>query len=150
VIDQLRDQIKNRLGELEAEAGRLRTALGALGNAAAPATTERTPAAPRRPRSAAPTREARATATAAAPARRTRRAATRSPRRTASGSTKAAVLSALASGEAMTASQVAAKAGLGRASVSTTLSKLAKNGDVQKAARGYQLQSAGRTPATTA
>lgn len=39
----------------------------------------------------------------------------------------------------MTASEVANATGLGRASVSTTLSKLAKNGDITKAARGYQI-----------
>jgi DNA-binding IclR family transcriptional regulator len=39
----------------------------------------------------------------------------------------------------MTASQVAEQTGLGRASVSTTLSKLVKSGEVQKAQRGYQL-----------
>ena len=48
------------------------------------------------------------------------------------------MLAALASGEAMTASQVAEATGLGRASVSTTLSKLAKSGEVRKAARGYE------------
>jgi hypothetical protein len=43
----------------------------------------------------------------------------------------------------MTAGEVATATGLGRASVSTTLSKLAKSGEVTKAARGYQL--AGQT-----
>jgi len=52
------------------------------------------------------------------------------------------VLAALAGSEAMTASQVAAKAGLERATVSTTLSKLAKAGEVQKAERGYRLAPA--------
>ena len=56
-----------------------------------------------------------------------------------------AVLQALSGGEAMTAGEVATATGLGRASVSTTLSKLAKSGGVTKAARGYQL--AGQTPA---
>ena len=55
------------------------------------------------------------------------------------GGTKAAVLDALAGGEAMTAGEVANRTGLGRASVSTTLSKLAKTGEVSKADRGYQL-----------
>lgn len=59
--------------------------------------------------------------------------------RTARGATTASVLAALAAGEAMTAGQVAAKAGLARPTVSTTLSKLAKSGDVQKAKRGYRL-----------
>jgi len=39
----------------------------------------------------------------------------------------------------MTAGEVAAATGLGRASVSTTLSKLARSGEVSKADRGYQL-----------
>ena len=63
--------------------------------------------------------------------------------RTAPGATKASVLAALAGSEAMTASQVAAKAGLARPTVSTTLSKLAKTGEVHKAERGYRLTSKG-------
>jgi DNA-binding IclR family transcriptional regulator len=39
----------------------------------------------------------------------------------------------------MTASEVASKAGLPRGTVSTTLSKLAKSGAVEKAERGYRL-----------
>lgn len=39
----------------------------------------------------------------------------------------------------MTAGEVATATGLGRASVSTTLSKLARSGEVNKAERGYQL-----------
>jgi predicted transcriptional regulator len=61
--------------------------------------------------------------------------------RTAPGATKASVLAALAGGDAMTAGQVAAKAGLARPTVSTALSKLAKTGQVQKAKRGYRLTS---------
>jgi DNA-binding IscR family transcriptional regulator len=59
--------------------------------------------------------------------------------RTARGATTASVLAALAGGKAMTASEVASKAGLARPTVSTTLSKLAKSGEVQKAERGYRL-----------
>jgi DNA-binding IscR family transcriptional regulator len=62
--------------------------------------------------------------------------------RTAPGATKTSVLAALAGGDAMTAGQVATKAGLARPTVSTTLSKLAKTGEVQKAARGYRLTPA--------
>jgi predicted ArsR family transcriptional regulator len=51
--------------------------------------------------------------------------------RTAAGATKSAVLAALAGGEAMTAGQVAAKSGLARPTVSTTLSKLAKSGQIR-------------------
>ena len=49
------------------------------------------------------------------------------------------MLRALAGGSAMTAGEVATATGLGRASISTTLSKLASSGEVTKAARGYQL-----------
>ena len=78
------------------------------------------------------------------PARTRRAAASKAAtngRRT-HGATKSSVLAALAGGEAMTASQVATKAGLARPTVSTTLSKLAKTGEVQKADRGYRLPAA--------
>jgi Mn-dependent DtxR family transcriptional regulator len=50
----------------------------------------------------------------------------------------------------MTAGEVASKAGIARATVSTTLSKLAKSGEVQKAERGYRLAPAGEPPAAPA
>src|SRR5205814_7562429 len=77
-------------------------------------------------------------------ARRASRPAARSPRRTAPGATKAAVLAALAGGEAMTAGQVADKTGLARPTVSTTLSKLAKSGEVEKDERGYRCRRSPR------
>jgi DNA-binding MarR family transcriptional regulator len=58
------------------------------------------------------------------------------------GATKSSVLAALAGGQALTAGQVASKAGLARPTVSTTLSKLAKTGEVQKADRGYRIPAA--------
>ncbi len=61
--------------------------------------------------------------------------------RPARGATKHAVLAALAGGNAMTAGELVSGTGLGRASVSTTLSKLAKSGELTKAARGYQIAS---------
>jgi DNA-binding transcriptional ArsR family regulator len=59
--------------------------------------------------------------------------------RTAPGSTKAAVLAALAADRALTAGEVASATGLARATVSTTLSRLSKSGEVVKADRGYRL-----------
>jgi DNA-binding transcriptional ArsR family regulator len=59
-------------------------------------------------------------------------------RRNASGSTRTAVLAAFTDGDALTAAQVADKTGLGRATVSTTLSRLAKTGAIEKADRGYR------------
>lgn len=52
----------------------------------------------------------------------------------------------------MTAGEVATATGLSRASVSTTLSKLANNGEVTKAAHFYQLagQTAAGAPADSA
>jgi DNA-binding IscR family transcriptional regulator len=91
-------------------------------------------------------RATRSTSTGRAAGTRSRQRASRSTAasngRTAHGATKASVLAALGGGEAMTASQVAAKAGLARPTVSTTLSKLAKSGEVQKAERGYRLGKA--------
>ncbi len=150
MIDRLREQIQHRLDQLVGEADRLRKALAALGpRSSAPA---RKPASPRaatstRARSATP--KPTAPATTSARARRISQPAAGSPRRTAPGATKASVLEALADGDAMTAGQVADKTGLARATVSTTLSKLAKSGEVQKAERGYRLVADGSAPAAS-
>jgi DNA-binding transcriptional ArsR family regulator len=133
VIDEIRQDVQARLDEVLDEAERLIKALAALGGPEAhgsqgrastsrqngPRTRGATASTPRVTRSAG---------------RRTRRGA-----RSRSGGTKRSVLEALASGKVMTASDVATATGLGRASVSTTLSKLAKSGEVHKAPRGYEL-----------
>jgi DNA-binding IclR family transcriptional regulator len=49
------------------------------------------------------------------------------------------VLDAFSANGAMTAGEVAKPTGLARATVSTTLTKLAKTGEVTKAERGYRL-----------
>jgi DNA-binding transcriptional ArsR family regulator len=123
MIDTIRKQIEERLDQLLSEAEKLRRALAALdprGGSSAPARATAS-----RPRPAA-TRER-------TPQR------TRSTRRTAPGETKSRVLEALSDGKAMTAGEVATATGLARPTVSTTLSKLAKSGDVVKAERGYRL-----------
>ncbi len=144
VIDRLREQIQQRIDQLAGEAERLRKALAALDprSKAAPAPKPSAPKTPARTRAKAAPPKPKAPPTKSAPTRRTRQAAARSPRRTAPGATKASVLAALASGEAMTASQVANKTGLARGTVSTTMSKLAKSGEIQKAERGYRLPAA--------
>ena len=63
-----------------------------------------------------------------------RRAAAAAPR----GQTRAKVLEALKDGP-KTAGDIAAATGVPRGSASTTLSKLAKSGEVVKAERGYKL-----------
>jgi CRP-like cAMP-binding protein len=140
VIDSLREQIQERLDQLVHEADRLHKALAALDprSSKAPARKPPAPKPPVRKPEPAATRAA-ASATKRTAARRTRQTAARSPRRTAPGATKASVLAALAGGDAMTAGEVATKSGLARGTVSTTLSKLAKTGEVQKAERGYRL-----------
>lgn len=60
------------------------------------------------------------------------------------------MLAALAGGEAMTAGQVAGQTGLARGTVSTTLSRLAKSGEVNKAERGYRIAPTAKPPQAAA
>jgi hypothetical protein len=136
VIDRLREQIQERLDQLAGEADRLRKALAALDPRSSKTPTRKSPLRKPAQRTASkPT----VSATNNVPAQQTSRSAPRSPRRTAPGATKASVLTALADGEAMTAGQLADKTGLARGTISTTLSKLAKSGEAQKAERGYRI-----------
>ncbi|HEY5317304.1 MAG TPA: winged helix-turn-helix domain-containing protein [Solirubrobacteraceae bacterium] len=133
MIDRIRQEIQERLEQLLAEAEKLRDALAALDP------REQKPKARRAParsttRSASPRASTRSTGT-----RTSSRASTGSNSRTAPGATKNSVLAALGKGGAMTAGEVASATGLGRGTVSTTLSKLAKSGVVVKADRGYRL-----------
>jgi len=145
VIDQLREQIQQRLDQLAGEVDRLRKALAALDprspSRPAPRAAARTAPAPKRARSATPVTKA-PTMKSAPPPRTSRPPAPATRRRTARGATKASVLAALAGGEALTAGQVAEKTGLARGTVSTTLSKLAQSGEPQKAERGYRIAPA--------
>jgi DNA-binding transcriptional ArsR family regulator len=144
MIDRIRQDIQERLDQLLAEADKLRRALIALDP---------------RPQSATPPREAsnsaggdKASATPSLPKSPTARTRTRAasaasaPAKTASGATKTKVLSALSHNGALTASEVANATGLGRATVSTTLSKLAKSGQIAKAQRGYRLRESPNAP----
>lgn len=136
MIDRIRQEIQDRLAQVQAEAEKLGAALVALDP------REQKPArSTARSSTRASTRSAsRTTRTAASTGTRTRRASsTGSASRTAPGATKSSVLAALEKGGAMTAGEVASATGLGRGTVSTTLSKLAKSGVVVKADRGYKL-----------
>jgi DNA-binding transcriptional ArsR family regulator len=143
MIDRIRQDIQDRLDQLVSEADRLRQALAALGgdgDSNDGGSTQRSS------RSETPTRSRARSSSGSrsrggASASRSRSSNGGSGSRAAAGGTKNAVLRALAdaNGEAMTATEVASATGLGRASVSTTLSKLARAGDVTKASRGYQL-----------
>ena len=144
MIDRIRQDIQERLDQLHAEADKLRRALIALDP---------------RPQSATPPREARnsaggdkASATPSSPKSPTARTRTRAaraaspPAKAASGATKTRVLSALSHDGGLTAGDVANATGLGRATVSTTLSKLAKSGQIAKAQRGYRLRESPNAP----
>src|SRR5450755_3345812 len=141
MIDRIRQDIQERLDQLLAEADKLRRALIALDP---------------RPQSATPPREAsnsaggdKASATPSlpkSPTARTRTRAASAPAKTASGATKTRVLSALSHDGALTAGEVANATGLGRATVSTTLSTLAKSGQIAKAQRGYRLRESPNVP----
>jgi DNA-binding transcriptional ArsR family regulator len=152
MLDQIRRQIQDHLEELLGEIDKLRRALTALTSrdgepadgdraaavdssaadqSAAKTSGAATRRAPRRRKASVPPRPtAQPASPAAAPART----------RTAPGATKAAVLAALNEGSAMTAGEIAAATGLGRATVSSTLSKLATSRAITKAARGYRLR----------
>jgi DNA-binding transcriptional ArsR family regulator len=136
LIDRIRHDLQERLEQLLAEADKLRRALAALDPrepTAKPATTPSTTPSPTTTATAAP-KAPRRSASADTPQLRSGSRA-----RTAPGETKAKVLSALNSNGGMTASEVASATGLSRGTASTTLSKLAKIGEVTKAQRGYRL-----------
>jgi DNA-binding transcriptional ArsR family regulator len=143
LIDRIRHDIQQRLDQLLAEADKLRHALAALDprerSASKGRTTStppvakrgaKTPDAPKQTPTRTRTRTARTTTVA------------RASSRTAPGETKAKVLAALSSVGASTAGEVAKATGLARPTVSATLSRLSKSGEVLKADRGYRLPSA--------
>ena len=139
VLDQIIRATRASLDELLGEVERLRSTLAALTpGAGEPAARSGSSAEPLS--TAAPAAKPR---TRKPPAEATKPAA-----RTAPGATKAAILAALKNGEAMTASEIAAATGLGRATISTTLTKLAGAGEIAKAPRGYQLGPTDRAAAT--
>jgi biotin operon repressor len=153
MIDRIRQDIQARLDQLLSEADRLRQALSALGGDGGSRTPARSDSSSSSRSSAASTTQRRPRAArSTSRTRSTTRSTARRSTRASSGGTKDSVLKALsdASGNALTASEVAAATGLGRASVSTTLSKLARAGEVQKAERGYRLVASnnGGSPAT--
>src|SRR4051812_5663287 len=126
-IAQIEQQLKQHR-DLSDELERLRDALGRLERGVG--------ARVRGGRARAKTTSPQTTATArpTASATRRRRARAVAPR----GQTRAKILEALKEGP-KTAGDIAAATGTPRGSASTTLSKLAKSGEVVKAERGYQL-----------
>jgi DNA-binding transcriptional ArsR family regulator len=60
------------------------------------------------------------------------------------GQNKAKILAALKEGEPMTATEIARATGISAGTVSTTLNKMAKTGELTKAERGYRLPDQAR------
>jgi len=138
------EQIKARIGHIEEqvkrhrdlsdELERLRDALGRLeGGVGARVRGRRTPAKASSQRTTVATTSAPAAKVSAAVSR-PKRAAAPAPR----GQTRAKILEALKDGP-KTAGEIAAATGIGRGTASTTLTKLAKSGELVKAERGYKL-----------
>jgi DNA-binding transcriptional ArsR family regulator len=140
-VSAIIDGIKARIGQIEEqlrqhrdlsdELERLRGALDRLeAGVSARVRGRRTPAdtAARRTTTAA---ERTASTKSSAAATRQRRAAPR-------GQTRARILEALKDGP-KTAGEIAEATGIARGTASTTLSKLARSGEVVKAERGYKL-----------
>jgi len=143
LIDRIRHDMQQRLDQLLAEADKLRHALAALDprdRSTPKSRTARSQPPANTPDAPQPTAARTRVRTAS-----TANGANRSTR-TARGETRAKVLAALSSDRALTAGEVANATGLARGTVSTTLSKLSKTGDVVKADRGYRLPNTnGRT-----
>jgi DNA-binding transcriptional ArsR family regulator len=132
-IEQIEEQLRQHR-DLSDELERLRDALGRLeGGVAARVRGRRTPAEASSQRTTAAAKSP-AAAKRSAVASRPRRAAAAAPR----GQTRAKILDALKDGP-KTAGEIAAATGIGRGTASTTLTKLAKSGEVVKAERGYRL-----------
>lgn len=132
-VTQIEEQLKqhqNLTDELE----RLRSALARLEGEVRSRVTAgrrgRQPESTRAPKAAAKRKSAAAPGAAGAP----KRAATRTPR----GQNKAKILEALKDGP-KTASEISKQTGIGPGTVSTTLTKMAKAGEIAKADRGYEL-----------
>jgi hypothetical protein len=139
LIDRIRHDIQQRLEQLLAEADKLRQALVALDP------RERQNPAPKPTKSRAVAKRAAGTRTAVkrTPAHAGASDTRTSSTRTRPGETKGKVLAALSIERGLTAGEVAQATGLARPTVSTTLSKLSKTGDVLKADRGYRLPTRG-------
>ena len=90
--------------------------------------TERAPSQPAAKRS----RAAKPSRAATRPGAATRASAPR-------GQNQAKILAALKGSRPMTASEIASLTGISAATVSTTLTRMAKNGELTKAERGYRL-----------
>ncbi len=144
MLDQIRQDIQNRIDELLSEIDSLHRALAELASVDGEESADGMAAGAKSAGKAAAGRSRAASEKAISSARSSSRKAAgqaADAARSAQGATKSAVLGALRGGAAMTASEIAAATGLGRATISTTLTRLASAGEVSKAARGYVIKT---------
>ena len=136
-LKRIEDQV-TRDQRIVEELGRLRDAVNEL-ERAIPSPFSGDPVLAAEPSGLASPKRAdkRSTATKRARAATRRDAARRAiaPR----GQNQAKILEALRAGQPMTASEISQLTGISAATVSTTLTKMAKNGELAKAERGYRL-----------
>jgi predicted Rossmann fold nucleotide-binding protein DprA/Smf involved in DNA uptake len=132
-IAQIEEQLRQHR-DLSDELERLRDALGRLEDGVGARGRGRRTQAKTESRPTTVAAKPTATGKAAVTARKRRRGAPAAP----PGHTRAKILEALKDGP-KTAGEIAAATGINRGSASTTLSKLAKSGEVVKAERGYKL-----------
>jgi DNA invertase Pin-like site-specific DNA recombinase len=135
-LKQIEDQV-TQSQRIDDELGRLSDALKDLERAIVSSfSSEPVPAAEpseRAPRQRAPKRSRAAGRSRAATRPSAAKRAT-APR----GQNQAKILAALTGSQPMTASEIARRTGISAPTVSTTLTKMAKNGELTKAERGYR------------
>jgi DNA-binding transcriptional ArsR family regulator len=130
-LKQIEDQVTQNRRFVD-ELGRLRDIVKDLERAVVSRVGgERAPGAEPTARAGRPTPTTRSRAAARA------RAASRGP--APRGQNKAKILAALKDSEPMTATEIARVTGIAAGTVSTTLNKMAKTGELTKAERGYRL-----------
>ena len=139
-VSEIVEQIKARLKQIEDQFGqhqrladeleRVRDVAKGLERAVVSRITGRQAPLANGPTAAAPTRRA---------ARPTAVTDTTAPARAPRGQNKARILDALKGRGPMTASQIAEVTGIPAATVSSTLTKMVKTGELRKAERGYTL-----------
>jgi DNA-binding transcriptional ArsR family regulator len=129
-IGQIEEQLRQHR-DLSDELERLRGALERLEGGVSMRVRGRRASAPTASRRTTPTTEPSAPSKGSASAPTRRRPAPR-------GQTRAKILEALKDGP-KTAGEIAEATGVARGTASTTLSKLAKTGEIVKAERGYRL-----------
>jgi DNA-binding transcriptional ArsR family regulator len=137
IVEGIKARIEEQLrqhADLSDELERLRDALGRLERGVGARVRGRRARGNTESRPTTGAAKRTATTQGAAAPRTRRRAAAAAPR----GQTRAKVLEALKDGP-KTAGEIAEATGVPRGSASTTLSKLAKSGEVVKAERGYKL-----------